>query len=86
MYCQKAIINVLFTGMTRRAMPPHMETNPVDDAVKEIEDFLARTGMKESRLGLLACANPRAVERVRDGSARVETLRALVEFVRREPR
>lgn len=54
----------------------------MDEAIKEIEAFLTRTGMKESRLGLLACANPRAVERVRDGSARVETLRALVEFVR----
>lgn len=54
----------------------------MDEAIKEIETFLSRSGMKESRLGLLACANPRAVERVRDGSARVETLRALIEFIR----
>lgn len=54
----------------------------MDGALREIEAFLRRTGMKASRLGLLACANPRAVERARDGSARVETLRALVEYVR----
>lgn len=56
--------------------------NPVDECLEEIDSFLRETRMKESRLGLLACANPRAVARVRDGSAKVETLRALIHYVR----
>ena len=56
--------------------------NPVDEAIKEIDAFLKVSKMKEYRLGLLACANPRAVERVRSGKASVETLRAIIDYVR----
>ena len=56
--------------------------NPVDDAIKEIDAFLKASKMKEYRLGLLACANPRAVERVKSGKASVETLRAIIDYVR----
>lgn len=63
---------------------PVLGDDPISRDIQKIEAFLISHGMTESRMGLLACGNPRAVERVRDGSARVETLRALVEFVRRE--
>jgi hypothetical protein len=58
-----------------------MEPNLVTQAIRKIESYLERTGMKESRLGLLACANPRAVERVRNKSASIETMEALLEYV-----
>jgi len=60
--------------------------NPVDEAIKEIDAFLKVSKMKEYRLGLLACANPRAVERVRSGKASVETLRAIIDYVREHKR
>lgn len=44
-----------------------------------------RSGMPESRLGLLACANARAVERVRNGSGSVDTLRSLLDYIGRHP-
>lgn len=53
-----------------------------DRDVAEIESWLKKTGMAESRLGLLACANPRAVDRIRDGSARITTLRAVLSYIR----
>lgn len=62
-----------------------MDENPVDREIKKIEAWLAATGMKESRLGLLACANPRAVERVRNGTGSVDSLRALIEYIRLHP-
>lgn len=62
-----------------------MDENPVDREIKKIDEWLAASGMAESRLGLLACANPRAVERVRNGTGSVDTLRALVDYVRRNP-
>jgi hypothetical protein len=57
----------------------------VDEAIIEIDEWLKRTGMKESRLGLLACANARAVERVRAGSGSVESLRALLDYIAKNP-
>lgn len=62
-----------------------MDENPVDREIRKIDDWLKKSGMTESRLGLLACANPRAVERVRAGTGSVDTLRALVEYVSRNP-
>jgi hypothetical protein len=53
-----------------------------DKDLAEIERWLRRTDTKESRLGLLATANARAIERIRDGTARVETLRAVLQFIR----
>lgn len=62
-----------------------MDENPVDREIRKIDDWLKVSGMTESRLGLLACANPRAVERVRNGTGSVDTLRALVDYIRRNP-
>ena len=62
-----------------------MDENPVDREIRRIDDWLKASGMTESRLGLLACANPRAVERVRNGTGSVDTLRALVDYIRRNP-
>jgi hypothetical protein len=56
----------------------------VDD-VERIETWLKATGMTESRLGLMACANPRAVARIRSGSARVETLRLVLAHIEAHP-
>jgi len=56
-----------------------------DREIAEIEKWLAAAGMSESRLGLLACANPRAIERIRNGSARIETLRQVLAYVRANP-
>lgn len=54
----------------------------MDRLIAEIERWLAKTGMKEGRLGMLAAANPKAMERIRDGTARVETLRAVLRYIR----
>lgn len=53
--------------------------------MKAIDAWLKRTGMLESRLGLLACANPYAVGRIRAGTARVETLNEVLNYIRRNP-
>lgn len=62
-----------------------MPKNLVDQAVAEIEKWLKASGMNESRLGNLACANPRAVERIRDGRGNVATLKALLDYVAKHP-
>lgn len=62
-------------------IPTQMEPNLVTQAIRKIESYLERTGIKESRLGLLACANPRAVARVRNKSASIETMEALLEYI-----
>lgn len=51
----------------------------------EIEKWLKQTKTKESRLGLLAAANPRAIGRIRNGTARVETLNAVLRYIRENP-
>lgn len=63
-----------------------MEKTLVDEAIKRIETWLkANQSVSESRLGLLACANARALERVRNGTASVETLRALLIYIDSRP-
>ena len=62
-----------------------MEENPVDREIKRIEAYLAKSRIPESRLGLLACANARAVERIRNGSASIETLRAMLDYIAVNP-
>lgn len=59
--------------------------NDVDVGIQRIEAWLEQADISESRLGLLACANARAVERVRNGTASVDTLRLLLEYIRRNP-
>jgi|LNFM01.1.fsa_nt_gb hypothetical protein len=66
-------------------MLPEDYENPVDEQINRIDAWLKATGMKESRLGLLACANARAVERVRSGTGSVESLRQLVEYIDAHP-
>jgi hypothetical protein len=61
------------------------EGNLVAQALSVIERYLKHTGMKESRLGLLACANARAVERARSKSASIETLEQLLEYIEAHP-
>lgn len=52
---------------------------------KIIDAWLAATGMKESRLGLLATANPRAIERIRSGDAKIKTLDAVLAYIMANP-
>lgn len=59
--------------------------NPVDREIRRIDAYLEATGMKDSRLGLLACANARAVERVRNGTGSVESLRLLLDYIDLHP-
>ncbi len=61
------------------------EKSIVDLSVEKIERWLKQTGMTESRLGLLACANPRAVQRVRDKTATLQTFEALLTYMERNP-
>jgi hypothetical protein len=46
-----------------------------------IDDWLRTSGMSESGLGFRACANGRAVERIRDGTASVDTLSAVLKYI-----
>ena len=57
----------------------------VTSQIRRIDAFLARTGMKESRLGLLATANARAIERIRDGTASVKTLDDVLNYIDAQP-
>ena len=61
------------------------EGNLVAQALDKIDKWLKVTGMSESRLGLLSCANARAVERVRNGSGSVATLQAVLEYIEEHP-
>lgn len=61
------------------------EKTIVDEAVERIDKWLKQSGVKESRLGLLACANPRAVQRVRDKTATLQTLEAIMLYIERNP-
>jgi len=61
------------------------EENLVAQALDKIDKWLKATGMTESRLGLLACANARAVERVRSKSASIETLEAVLNYIEKHP-
>ena len=54
--------------------------------IAEIERWLKRSRISENRLGLLAAANPRAIERIRDETARISTLRAVIRYIRRNNR
>lgn len=56
-----------------------------EQGIEAIERWLQATGMTESRLGLLAAANPRAVARIRDGTAHIATLQAVLKYIRANP-
>lgn len=51
--------------------------------ITKIDDFLKLRGMSESRLGVLACDNARAVPRVRNGTGSVATLLAILAYIDR---
>lgn len=59
--------------------------NPVNEEIKRIERWLSEADMPESRLGLLACANARAVERIRNGTGSIATLRSVIDYISRNP-
>lgn len=79
------VIAIIYTQSTRCSYLVGMDQNPVDKEIRRIDAWLADTGMKESRLGLLACANPRAIERIRNGSGSIDTLRAVIDYIKRNP-
>ena len=51
----------------------------------EINAWLKATGMGESRLGQLACANPHAIRRIRAQTAPIKTLTAVLAYIREHP-
>lgn len=55
------------------------------DAIREIEAWLRKSGISESRLGLLSAANQNAVANIRSGVAKVATLDAVLAYVRANP-
>ena len=57
----------------------------VDNAIKKIDKWLSLSKVTESRLGLLSAANAGAVERIRSGTARVETLQAVLLYIEKNP-
>lgn len=61
------------------------EPNLVAVAIEKIDKWLKATGMAESRLGALACANTRAIARVREKKASLATLDAILEYIEKNP-
>lgn len=55
------------------------------DEIKAIEAWLKRSDMSESRLGVLACDNARAVQRIRDGTATLATYWAVEAYIKANP-
>lgn len=62
-----------------------MEENPVNREIKRIDAWLAKSGVSESTLGLFACANARAVSRVRSGTGSVKSLRRIIKYITDNP-
>ena len=62
-----------------------MKDNLVDEGKHQIDEWLKKTGMKESRLGLLACANPRAVANIRSEGATLKNFRKVLEYIEVNP-
>lgn len=57
------------------------ERHELDRALVRIADWLDHDGMTRSRLGLLACANQHAVDRIFTGTAQIHTLRQVLEYL-----
>ena len=53
--------------------------------LEKIEAWLKATDMEPTRLGSLACANTYAIERIRSGNARIETLRQVMTYIKNNP-
>jgi hypothetical protein len=57
----------------------------VDREIKKIDAWLSKADMPESRLGMLACANQRAVDRIRKKKASLETFQAVLDYIKKNP-
>ena len=57
----------------------------MEKEIAQIDTWLAATGMLESRLGALACANVRVVERIRNGSASMRSLYFVLTYIKQNP-
>lgn len=57
----------------------------VDKALRKIDLWLKASGVPEARLGLLSAANSGAIERIRNGTARIDTLQAVLIYIERNP-
>lgn len=54
----------------------------MNSEIADIEKWLVAAGLEESTLGVYACGNPRAVERIRIGSASIDTMRAVLAYIK----
>lgn len=72
-------VNCLVKGLIR------VYVNVMNDSIKKIDGWLKKTGMSESRLGLLSAANSAAVKAIRRGTARVVTLQAVLQYIEDHP-
>ncbi len=61
------------------------EESIVDREIKKIDAWLKKADIPESRLGMLACANQRAIERIREKKASIQTFQAVLEYIKRHP-
>jgi len=57
----------------------------VDKALAQIDGYLETTGMAESRLGLLSAASGGAIKRIRNGTAQITTLQAVLRYIEQNP-
>ena len=62
-----------------------VDMTDVDNAIRKINRWLEASGMPEARLGLLSAANSGAIERIRNGTARIDTLQAVLRYIERNP-
>jgi len=57
----------------------------MEKEIERIEAWLKETGMAESRLGSLACANVYVVGRIRNGTANIKSLEAVLNYIKQHP-
>jgi ABC-type phosphate/phosphonate transport system substrate-binding protein len=57
----------------------------IDNAIKKIDRWLSQTKTSESRLGLLSAANAGAIQRIRNGTAQIATLQAVLRYIEANP-
>lgn len=62
-----------------------MKESPVAAGIREIDDWLEKTGMRESRLGMLACANARVIPNIRKGGATLANFDKVIAYIRANP-
>ncbi len=57
----------------------------MDPDIVKIDQWLDAVGAPFSRLGLLACANPHAVDRIKKGTASISTYKAVMRYIETHP-